>query len=565
MTQAKILIVEDELIVARDLQMIVERAGYQVCGTARSVDKALELIMQETPSLVLLDIFLHGKETGIDLARQLRAHHIAFMYLSANSSPEILAAAKQTQPYGFLVKPFRERDVLVTIEIALYLHQQNASTRRQQAAALTLLMEKQKEEDTSLPETLEEVAHALQPLLHFDFLLVHNETGKVLAALRTGFNHYKVLNERDLAASCQLSEKKFTALLGNNLAAPQPVIYNDAAFKQFSHSNGIAKLLSDTFHLQSTIQIPLPSGQTNHCCLAFFSRKTDAYFTEYINFLQGIAAPLVALLTGKYQKAASISGKPRTTDCTSIFDNIIGSHHLLLQAFDEVKQVASVDTSVLITGESGTGKERIAECIHKLSPRRDKPLVKVNCAALPEALINSELFGHEKGAFTGATERRTGKFEQAHEGSIFLDEIGEMPLELQSRLLRVLQEREIERLGGKTPVKIDVRIIAATNRNLENEVAAGRFRLDLYYRLHIFPIHLPALRDRKEDIPALVHHFLKMHSQKINRANTDISSKALAALVAHNWPGNIRELEHVIERSVVMAKDGMIREVVIRG
>jgi transcriptional regulator with GAF, ATPase, and Fis domain len=207
-----------------------------------------------------------------------------------------------------------------------------------------------------------------------------------------------------------------------------------------------------------------------------------------------------------------------------------------------------------VTGESGTGKERIADCIHRLSPRKDEPIVKVNCATLPVNLIESELFGHEKGAFTGAIDKRTGKFELAHKGTIFLDEIGEMPLETQVKLLRVLQEKEIERVGGKAPIKVNVRIIAATNRNLEKEVAEGRFRLDLYYRLNVFPIQLPPLRERKDDIVLLAQYFLQHYANKNGKVITAIEDAALANLLNYSWPGNIRELENLIERSVLLTK-----------
>jgi len=228
---------------------------------------------------------------------------------------------------------------------------------------------------------------------------------------------------------------------------------------------------------------------------------------------------------------------------------------------DMIQQVAPSDTSVLILGESGTGKEKIADSIHNLSPRKGQPFVKVNCGALPAALIESELFGHEKGAFTGAVEKRIGKFERADKGTIFLDEIGELPLELQVKLLRVLQEKEIERVGSRAPVKINVRIIAATNRNLEREVAEGRFRLDLYYRLNVFPIILPPLRDRRGDIPALIDHFIHYYNKKAGKKITGVADKVLKKMVAYDWPGNIRELEHLIERHILLAKTAVIEDI----
>jgi transcriptional regulator with GAF, ATPase, and Fis domain len=234
----------------------------------------------------------------------------------------------------------------------------------------------------------------------------------------------------------------------------------------------------------------------------------------------------------------------------------------MLRILNLVQRVAATDTSVLVLGESGTGKELIAQSIHQLSKRSKGPLVTVNCTALPAALIESELFGHEKGAFTGATDKRIGKFERAAGGTIFLDEIGEMPFDLQSKLLRVLQEKEIERVGGSNTIRTDVRIIAATNRNPEQEVAEGRFRMDLYYRLNVFPIQLPPLRERKDDLLLLAEHFLEIFSTSLDK-NVVLSSYAKEQLLQYNWPGNIRELQNLIERSVLLCTKSVITSVIL--
>ncbi|MCX8111059.1 MAG: sigma-54 dependent transcriptional regulator [Syntrophorhabdaceae bacterium] len=217
-------------------------------------------------------------------------------------------------------------------------------------------------------------------------------------------------------------------------------------------------------------------------------------------------------------------------------------------------RLAKTDSTCLITGESGTGKEVVANLIHMLSARKDQPLVKVNCSAIPENLLESELFGYEKGAFTGAIQRKIGKFEIADKGTIFLDEIGDMPLILQSKLLRVIQEREIERLGGLHPIKIDVRIIAATNRNLEEEVKRGSFREDLYYRLNVVKIELPPLRDRKNDIPILIDFFLKKYNDRHKKGIKGITKEARDIMIKYEFPGNVRELENIIERAVVLTR-----------
>jgi len=238
---------------------------------------------------------------------------------------------------------------------------------------------------------------------------------------------------------------------------------------------------------------------------------------------------------------------------TSNFDEIISKNKAFHKILHQVEQVANSDATVLITGESGTGKELLARAVHQLSHRKDRPLIKINCTTLPANLIESELFGHEKGAFTGALDKKIGRFEMADKGTIFLDEIGELPLELQPKLLRVLQEGEFERLGSNSTTKVHVRIIAATNRDLDQEVRDGNFREDLFYRLNVFPIESPALRKRKEDIPLLVSHFTSKYSKKLSKKELTISNKNMVLLKDYDWPGNIRELENVIERAVIIS------------
>ncbi|SDF60126.1 Transcriptional regulator containing GAF, AAA-type ATPase, and DNA-binding Fis domains [Dyadobacter soli] len=239
--------------------------------------------------------------------------------------------------------------------------------------------------------------------------------------------------------------------------------------------------------------------------------------------------------------------------------DMIGSSQGIKTIHKLVEQVAYTDSTVLILGETGTGKELVARSVHNNSPRKSKLMVKVNCAALPATLIESELFGHEKGSFTGASERRLGKFELANHGTLFLDEIGELPLDLQGKLLRAIQEKEIERVGGKAVIKVDVRVIAATNRNLEKEVASGKFRSDLYYRINIFPIRIPPLRDRISDIPLLASHFISKYAAKVGKEIRSMNTSTLRELQRYNWPGNIRELEHTIERSVLLTKGDTLK------
>src|SRR5271163_489599 len=239
--------------------------------------------------------------------------------------------------------------------------------------------------------------------------------------------------------------------------------------------------------------------------------------------------------------------------------DLIGSSRSFQAVLEKVSMVAPVDSAVLIHGETGTGKEVIAQAIHDASPRRNNRFVAINCAAIPAGLIESELFGHERGAFTGAVSQRTGRFQNADRGTLFLDEIGDLPLELQPKLLRVLQEQQFETLGGTRTVRVNVRVIAATNQNLEAMVEERKFRADLYYRLNIFPIALPPLREREEDIPLLVAHFVRKFAQRVGKSIDCIPDDVMEALQQHHWPGNIRELQNFIERSLIMATGSVLR------
>ena len=322
------------------------------------------------------------------------------------------------------------------------------------------------------------------------------------------------------------------------------------------------------------IGICLPYIKGNRNVLFLFFKNAKTFSRESNRVIRGIAMQLSItvrniILTQEYESKIDVLSKlkmntPEENEAPIIknegFHGIVGNSDAMQNVYELISQVASSQSTVLISGETGTGKELVASAIHNLSSVSNKKMVKVNCASIPENLIESELFGHEKGAFTGALETRIGKFELAENSTIFLDEIGEMPLELQGKLLRVLQEKEIERIGGKNTIKVNVRVIAATNRLLEKEVAEGRFRNDLYYRLNVFPIPLPPLRDRAEDIEVLGNFFLEKHSNKINKKIKGFSKKVLNSMTANAWPGNVRELENMVERSILFAKDETIKE-----
>ena len=567
MVNKKVLIVEDQFIEANDLQLILNRAGYKVCGIARSVEIAQEIIKKEKPDLVLLDIFLKGKLTGIDLARKLTRDNIAFIYLSANSNEEVLNEAKTTEPYGFIVKPFREKDLLITLEIAQYRHEHSRESKYRREIELINQLEKVNSH-LDWKEKLLQLGKIVQQEIPFDYLAIgFDDPAKVESTatsfLRIGFNEYQVIGIHELSMITGIKTNELIETLSLDVI-DVPDFFNNGEFEKITERPSLRALVSQKFDMESMLLYPLRLDNEGIVNFSFYSRRSDTYNAEHVALLDRLKQSLTKVIEQK-PGAESINKRntPPTKGTPAIFDGIIGNSHLLLNVFDQIIQVAPFDTAVLILGESGTGKERIADCIHKLSPRKGKPLVKVNCAALPPTLIESELFGHEKGSFTGALEKKIGKFEQAHGGTIFLDEIGEMPIDLQVKLLRVLQEKEIEPVGGRSPVKIDVRVIAATNRNLEKEVGEGRFRLDLYYRLNVFPIQLPPLRDRAEDIPSLAYHFINVYNRKAGKKITGLSDKVLKNFFAYHWPGNIRELENLIERSVLLAKGTIIEDIAL--
>jgi len=308
--------------------------------------------------------------------------------------------------------------------------------------------------------------------------------------------------------------------------------------------------------------LPLVNGGRGFGVLTLACFAEDAFPETEIPFLEQVAAE-IAIAIANARAHREIAALKEQLECERAyvedeifagakFEEIVGSSESLVQALGHVARVAPTDSTVLITGETGTGKELVARAIHKHSRRANRPFIRVNCAAIPQSLIASELFGHEKGAFTGATERRLGRFELANGGTIFLDEIGDIPADTQVALLRVLQEREFERVGGGRTVSVDVRVVAATNRDLKAAVEAGTFRLDLFYRLNVFPVRVPSLRERRDDIPLLAKYFIERYARSTGKKIKNVDRKTLQLLQAYDWPGNIRELQNVIERSVIL-------------
>lgn len=420
------------------------------------------------------------------------------------------------------------------------------------------------------PRILPDIAAVLDQSLSCDFCcLVASEESTILVALGWGAlkteGVFLPLTRTEFLAKEGLTEQAYNQHVEVNvpeLAKAQ--LFVGDSFDELLNRQPLATALSHQTGVKSFICQPLSVQGVHSVTLIIGSRRAYAYTDADLETTHEVALQMALALENRlaFAEIERLKGQLEQENVylqdelkvSYNFDEIVGESPALSHVFNQVRMVSPTDSTVLIGGETGTGKELIARAIHNYSPRRIGILVKVNCAALPANLIESELFGHEKGAFTGALERRIGKFELATGGTLFLDEIGELPLELQAKLLRAIQEREIERVGGKGTIRIDVRIVAATNKNLSEESKSGQFRTDLYYRLNVFPILLPPLRERRDDIPLLATHFARKFARKMGKKINGLSPQALQQLMAYDFPGNIRELEHIIEHAVIVAQ-----------
>jgi DNA-binding NtrC family response regulator len=487
---ARILIVEDEAVVALDVQGRLRRLGYQVVGTAASYASALSQAAELRPDLVLMDIALRDGPDGIAAAERLRAElAVPVVFLTAFADVDTLERAKRVSPHGYIVKPFDGRDLRATIEIALYRDGLDRALRRS-----------------------------------------HDDLLAVLDVQRTG----NVLVE----------------------AAGRIVFANAAAGRILGADPG------------TLVDLPWPEGLR---LSGDARRRVETLLRTAPARRQKVVASLPGNAPGGSVVEIEIEDDPRAPERKIFFLTDVSELHSLRRLLDEqgrfgdlvgrsegiqrvvrlVRQVAPTDVTVLIEGETGTGKELVARAIHDESARRKGPFMAVNCAGLSEELAASQLFGHRRGAFTGAVTDATGVFEAARGGTLFLDEIGDLPPRVQTTLLRVLEERAVMRLGETQLRPVDVRIVAATNRELATEVAAGRFRSDLLYRVRVGRIHLPPLRERRVDLPLLIQHILSEQRAITGRPVKPVSDEAMQALVAYQWPGNVRELKNVLGYAVI--------------
>ncbi|MDO8891935.1 MAG: nif-specific transcriptional activator NifA [Sulfurimicrobium sp.] len=408
-----------------------------------------------------------------------------------------------------------------------------------------------------LQKTLQGVLNLLSTHLHMrrGMLSLQQEDGELQVVAATGLSQEEIERGRFF-----VGEGVIGRIMQNCMPAVIPSVADEPLFL---NRTGVRKLHDEDV---AFIGVPVKLGRR---CIGVLSVDRECNpergFQQDVRFLsmvsnligqtvrlhQNVAQERTQLMQEKSRLQKELQGKYS-------LDNVIGVSKRMQQVFADVHQAAPGKATILIRGESGTGKEAIAHAIHVLSPRRDGPFVKLNCAALPETLLESELFGHEKGSFTGATSERKGRFEQAHGGTLFLDEIGDISPGFQAKLLRVLQEREFERVGGNRTIKVNVRLVTATNRNLEEMVSKGEFRADLYFRINVVSIFLPPLRERRDDIPPLLEHFLEKFNQE-NKRKLAISEDAMESIVNCGWPGNVRELENCVERMATMTRGNLIR------
>ena len=417
--------------------------------------------------------------------------------------------------------------------------------------------------DLDLRQVFQAISSEIRRIFECDFvgLARPDSTGKHLRQYMLDFPESKGLMKEGALYPIEgsLSGAVFRSakpLVLNSLAEGNSIWSSDPAFHRRVTEEG---------PFQSGCFLPLIGGKRVLGVLQLTSRNERSFAEHDVEFLSQIANQIAISLKNALEYEQVNKTKDRLhdenmalreqIDAASMFEEIVGSSPLLQRVLSSVVKVGPTDSTVLILGETGTGKELIARATHKCSPRSRHAFISVNCASIPPSLIASELFGHEKGAFTGATHRRLGRFEAANGGTLFLDEIGDLPAETQISLLRVLQEREFERVGSTQLISVDVRVVAATNRDLKAGVAAGTFREDLFYRLNVFPIEMPSLRERKEDIPLLVEHFVKRFAEKMGKQIRKIDQKTLELCQNYGWPGNIRELQNIVERSVILLSD----------
>ena len=523
MTPQNILVVEDESVVARDIQSSIGRIGHEVVGWATTAEEAIALAEKNQPDLVLMDIRLRGERDGISAAEHIRRHFdIPVIFLTAFADEEMLSRAKAAGPFGYILKPFDEADLRIAIEIGAGKHE---ADRKVNEAYREL-----SEESEFLNALFETIPAAV---------MVVDENQKI-----------RMVNESLEREFAVARETIVDVCPGDALSCPRAIDEPAACGTldeclQCQLRPTIAEALAGTKIYRRRCQFSYQANQETRELTLLVSTKPLDHKGERLS---------IVIL----EDITELNGLRQALRTEDVFAGIVGNTPVMHQVFDSVREVAGVDVPVAILGESGVGKELVARAIHDHGPRAEKNFVTVNCGALPESLLESELFGHVKGAFTGSVKDRKGRFELADRGTIFLDEIADLAPSTQVKLLRVLQEGTFEPVGSDTTRTVDARVLSATNKDLEEEVRAGRFREDLFYRLCVVPVRLPPLRDRADDIPLLAEHFLLRSSATAGGRKLSISDEVLEVFKSFNWPGNVRELQNVLQFAWIKCKGDVL-------
>lgn len=507
-----LLIVDDNPDNLRVLSEVLMESGFEL-RFAEDGTSALEQIDYSRPDLILLDVMMPGVD-GFETCRRLKQREdtceIPIIFMTALTDTVDKLRGFELGAVDYIAKPFQHEEVVARINTHL---------------TLEILKRRLQESEERLSRIIESAMDAIITLDEAGRIILFNPAAEQVF----GFQACDVVN-RPLA---DFLTERFRRWLTAYLSGSK----TDQRAGWVPEGMSAVRANGEAFSVEASISCAEAAGQTLYTLILRDINERKKAEDER-NRLEELTVYLQEEVRAAHE-----------------FQDLIGESPAMRRVLQDIERVAATDATVLVLGETGTGKELIARAIHNLSTRKDRVLVTVNCAAIPESLAESELFGHEKGAFTGAIARKIGRFELAEGGTIFLDEIGELPFELQAKLLRVLQEGEFERVGGTCTLQAEVRVIAATHLDLEQAARQGTFRADLFYRLHVFPIQVPALRERKDDIPLLVRHFVQRYALKYGRPIHTVPAPVMRALEDYSWPGNIRELQHVIERAVILSQD----------
>ncbi len=607
--KGSLLVVDDDLGARQTLSALLSQEGYET-RCAPDGKTALMFAEADPPELILLDVRLPDLD-GFEVCRRLRGSEktgrVPVVFLSGLDDLGDKIKGFESGGVDYITKPFQAREVLVRVETHLALHRLRTQAETQSIVFEAMVQERTREL-TDLTESLvkeivqrETAEDALRDRLQFEeflsglsarFVNLPSDRAdhEIRDALKLALKFFQVDRCGMLRSIREENSWQITHVAEADEIPPVPAgvdlpislfpwtydklirkrqVVSFATTDDLSAEANIDKQTYIEWSIRSNLSIPIKLMESIDYSVTVNTVNRELNWTdEFIPRLQLVgeifanALERTRMETELRERLEEIEGLKLLLEKENLylreelsqglgFDKIVGSSDALNYVLFRVGQVAPTDATVLILGETGTGKGMVANAIHGLSGRKDRPMITVNCAALPANLIESELFGREKGAFTGAHARQAGRFEVADRGTIFLDEIGELPLELQSKLLRVLQDGEFERLGSAKSLKVDVRVIASTSRDLREEVRAGRFREDLFYRLNVFPVSIPPLRKRLDDVPQLVRFFTDKYARKMGRQIDTIPKSAMKSLQDYSWPGNVRELEHVVERAVI--------------